>query len=265
MRSSLRPFVRTLRQGIGAATISTQQIADTVRLFPPRVLFDPRLSIHDRRIYATPWFHDWSPLGLRTPQTPEFVENQKCKTEPITRLIRRALELCPSSRRGVELFCADGYFAQIALNEGADYLLGVDLNEVYLAQANLMARLRGTRETVAFKKLDVFDLTGEFDFAICAGGLYHLEEPAKLMRQLRDQVNHALVIQTVYSKSTNDVDYFEAPAPGWTWGCRFSYHYLVTMVEEAGWRILHAETNELLGNERPEDRGSAYLLCVPNT
>lgn len=261
--TSLRAFVRPLTQGAEATITSMKSVADTIQLFPPHVLLDPRLSIEDRRVYATPWFHDWSPLGFRTPQTPNFVENQKCKTEPLVRLIRRALELCPNSRRGVELFCADGYFANIALKEGADSLLGVDLNEVYLAQAALMAKLRGVEGKVAFEYLNVFDLTGEFDFAICAGGLYHVQDPARLLRQLRKQIDHALVIQTVYSMSVDDPEYFETPAPGWTWGCRFSYDYLVGMVEGAGWQIVHAEQNELLGNERPEDRGSAYLLCVP--
>lgn len=234
-----------------------------LRALPPHVLFSPRLSVKDRQIYASPWFHDWHPLGFRTPQASSFVENQKCKTEPIVRLTRRALEMCPGPRHGVELFCADGYYATIALREGADSVLGVDLNELYLLQAALMARLQGTDGKLTFKNLDVLDLTGEFDFAVCAGGLYHLDDPARLLKQLRSNVKHALVIQTVYSMANEEADYFEAPAPGWTWGCRFSLGYLQDMVEAAGWKILHVETNELLGNTRREDRGSAYLLCAP--
>jgi 2-polyprenyl-3-methyl-5-hydroxy-6-metoxy-1,4-benzoquinol methylase len=152
----------------------------------------------------------------------------------------------------------------MALRAGADSLLAVDLDEVSLAQGVLMARLQGTSESLTFRRMDVFDLTEEFDFGICAGGLYHLEDPARLLRQLRGIIRHALVVQTVYSKANDSADYFETPAPAWTWGCRFSYEYLLRMVEGAGWNILHAETNELLGNGRLEDRGSAYLLCVPN-
>jgi hypothetical protein len=37
------------------------------------------------------------------------------------------------------------------------------------------------------------------------------------------------------------------------------------MVEAAGWSVVESLTNELTGNTRPEDRGSAYLLCVPAT
>jgi hypothetical protein len=35
------------------------------------------------------------------------------------------------------------------------------------------------------------------------------------------------------------------------------------MVTHAGWVIVEKSENELTGNDRPEDRGSAYLLCVP--
>ena len=34
------------------------------------------------------------------------------------------------------------------------------------------------------------------------------------------------------------------------------------IVADTGWKILLASKNELTGNKRREDRGSAYLLCV---
>jgi hypothetical protein len=58
-------------------------------------------------------------------------------------------------------------------------------------------------------------------------------------------------------------DYFETPAPGWTWGSRFSYGCLQGFLTRAGWEIIEATQSDLAGNERPDDRGSAYLLCVP--
>ena len=95
------------------------------------------------------------------------------------------------------------------------------------------------------------------------GGLYHISSPASLLQNLRSRVTGPLVIQTVYSLAKTAPDYFETPAPGWTWGCRFSHQRLLDMVRQAGWKILEESTNELKGNQRPEDRGSAYLLTMP--
>ena len=71
------------------------------------------------------------------------------------------------------------------------------------------------------------------------------------------------MVQTVISLARCEADYFEAPAPGWTWGCRFSFDYLMDMLPGAGWRVVMTEENRLLGNKRPEDGGSVYLLCEP--
>ncbi len=67
----------------------------------------------------------------------------------------------------------------------------------------------------------------------------------------------------MYHLGRPEPDYFESPAPGWTWRCRFSYDYLLSMVGRCGWRIEQAESNVLIANDRREDRGSAYLLCTP--
>jgi len=72
----------------------------------------------------------------------------------------------------------------------------------------------------------------------------------------------ALVVQTVCSLAQTAADYFETPAPGQDWGCRFSYDRLLSMLADAGWNVVASSTNELGGNARPEDRGSAYVLCV---
>ncbi len=140
---------------------------------------------------------------------------------------------------------------------------GIDVDRHALAKARLMTKLLRNQERASFLAQEVFELTGTYDFGICSGGLYHLPDPEDLLRSLKDKINTSLVIQTVYSLANEADDYFESPAPHWTWGSRFSYGYLLTMVENAGWRVVRSATNELAGNDRPEDRGSAYLLCRP--
>ena len=220
---------------------------------------------------AHPWYHDFAVLGVPTPQAEGiFGPNQQAKQDILFRLIDRAVELSGHTPQGLELFCADGFYSHYALEHGARHMTGVDLgdtqsagNPMHLRQARAMTRLLRHEGRAEFRAQDVFDVTGEYDFAICAGGLYHVSDPAALLARLREMVRGALVVQTVYSLARTDPDYFESPAPGQTWGCRFSYERLLGMLSESGWTVVEATANELGGNARPEDRGSAYALCMP--
>jgi hypothetical protein len=236
---------------------------------PPRARW-PRvrdLDARDLRLLGTRWYHDYAALGFDTPQKRgAFQANQAAKQPVLFELIRSAVQRCaafPGPVRAVELFCADGLYAHHALACGATEVLGVDLSRRPLEQARLASKLLAREGAARFERRDVFELEGQFELAICAGGLYHLSDPAALLGKLSGQVRRALVVQTVYSLARTEPDYFESPAPGWTWGCRFSHERLLGMLRETGWHPLDVRTNQLEGNTRPEDRGSIYALCVP--
>jgi SAM-dependent methyltransferase len=221
----------------------------------------------ERALFVEPWYHDFGPLGLPTPQRGGiFPANQEAKQGPIFRLLDDAIGRAAGRTADVsvlELFCADGFYGLRAAQRGARRVVGVDTDPQEVAKARLAAKLLGVTGA-EFRVADVFLTSDRASVGVCAGGLYHLSDPARLLRQLRDQVADALVVQTVYHLGRPEPDYFESPAPGWTWGCRFSYEYLLGMVARCGWSVEHAEANELLGNDRAADRGSAYLLCTPD-
>jgi hypothetical protein len=209
------------------------------------------------------WYHDFEALGIKTgPLHP----NQRCKQQNLFNLIDRAVSLCKNKTqciRGVELFCSDGFYAQYAIKGGASLMFGIDKNRHYISKARLITKILGNSDKIRFACRDVFDIKGIYDLCICAGGLYHLSNPHELLHLLADTIEVVLVIQTVYSLAKTHDTYFEIPAPGWAHGCRFSLNYLLKMVEDSGWKILDKTTNQLEGNKRLDDRGSAYLLCVP--
>jgi 2-polyprenyl-3-methyl-5-hydroxy-6-metoxy-1,4-benzoquinol methylase len=218
-----------------------------------------------------PWYHDFSALGVPTPQQEGiFGPNQQAKQAILFSYIDTAIAQAGPEPRGLELFCADGYYSHYALEHGAAHMTGVDLGDeqsaghpIQLRQADAMTVLLGHEGRAEFRRENVFDVSGVYDFGICAGGLYHVSEPDVLLRKLTANIRSAMVVQTVYSLAEESADYFEAPAPGQTWGSRFSYGYLLAMLAAAGWTVLESTTNELGGNARPQDRGSAYALCVP--
>lgn len=227
-----------------------------------------RLNKVERAMLFGRWYHNFEKLGFETVvYNQNHKLNQSAKQEPMRKYILKALQLCDDNSyttiKGVELFCADGLYANMAIGLGASKMVGVDINENEISKAKLITKILGNQSKITYEVKDVFNLERTYDFGICAGGLYHLHDPSKLLTFLLSKIRKVLVIQTVYSLARKEIDYFETPAPGWDWGCRFSYEYLLRMVGSSGWCILESYCNELEGNDRLDDRGSAYLLCIP--
>ena len=224
-------------------------------------------SYAEKKLLYGKWYHDFKDIGLRTDQyNDRYRLNQSAKQRPITEFIDRAHSLCRREQgpiNGVEMFCADGFYSNYPAGKDSTEMYGVDIDNDSLTKARLITKLLGHSDRITFENCDVFKLSGEYDFGICAGGLYHMENPQHLLKLLTTKIRSALVIQTVYSLANTSNDYSETPAPHFTWGCRFSYSYLQRMVKDAGWKVIDKSTNEVLGNVHLEDRGSAYLLCVP--
>jgi hypothetical protein len=65
----------------------------------------------------------------------------------------------------------------------------------------------------------------------------------------------AIALRSFIHNSTDN-----QPAPGWEWGCRFSYKYLENEIMNRRYEVIARDRNILLGNDRPEDKGSAYFL-----
>lgn len=260
-------MLSSLRYRIGRAAYAWPRQA-AYRMSIGRALSQKHgLSADEKKMLSDLWYHDFSVFGIKTVHEPGiWKKNQACKEGPIFSMIADAVASAKhkvSSTRGVELFCADGYYALYAIQKGAEHVHGMDLDQKNLKKASLIAKMLGCSNKTRFEKRDVYTMDGSYDFGICAGGLYHISDPAALLKLLKKHVHGPLVIQTVYSLAKTAPDYFETPAPGWTWGCRFSYDYLKKMIRDAGWKIMREEKNVLLGNTRPEDRGSAYFLCAP--
>ena len=141
------------------------------------------------------WYHDFEAFGLKTNilKYDGYIEAQEDKQDFIFELTNKAIDLSQGNAKGCELFCADGFYSIQALTYGADYMYGIDLAEEsgegnkrrgVLQQAELIAKILGYKDCCKFEKKDVFDLDGWFDFCICAGGLYHIENPEMLLRNL---------------------------------------------------------------------------------
>lgn len=215
-----------------------------------------------------PLYHEYSFFGVKNEQTKgHYVDNQKAKAPIITAYIAYAIAKSKEFSEEVsfsELFCADGYFAMVASRLGATKSYGIDNNfskHGYILKSDEIAKRLGL-DNVAFIKEDVNKSSKlpKVDIVANVGGLYHVSNPKEILAKSFKMAKRYLIIQSVVSMSTKSANYFETPAPGWTWGCRFSRQSFDKLIKDSGYRVIDQHFNELKGNKRLEDRGSVYYL-----
>jgi len=112
------------------------------------------------------------------------------------------LERCGGSLEGkrvLDVGCNCGGFSFQAAADGAEHVLGVDVADRYIEQANFIKDALGA-ERVEFRKLGIDELdredVGTFDITLCLGLLYHLENPVGSMRKLAGITRDLILLDT---------------------------------------------------------------------
>lgn len=213
-----------------------------------------------------PLYHEYSFFGVSNKQCAGiYALNQKSKSPIITAYI--ALAIAKSRVHAeddvsfVELFCADGYYAMVAARLGCTMSYGVDSNrDGHLTYAPKIAELLGIKSMGFAEHVLTRDSIYEADIVANIGGLYHVEDPEGVLVNSYNNARKFLIIQNVVSLAEQDEDYYESPAPGWTWGNRYSRKSFDKLVRRCCPKVVDCHFNELEGNSRMEDRGSAYYL-----
>ena len=113
-------------------------------------------------------------------------------------------------KRVIDVGCNAGGFSVEAARLGAEYVLGLDVADRYLDQANFIIRALDLKQ-VEFKKMALADCDeakiGMFDVTFCFGILYHLENPVYEMKQLASVTRDIMLIdanvyQTPFSRKS---------------------------------------------------------------
>ena len=214
-------------------------------------------------------YHDFSFFSAKNKQLPGcFHLNQCCKAPIIIAYIAFAIAKSKkninSSVKFIELFCADGYYAMAAARLGATESYGIDSDrDGHFDKADQIAKILAIKN-VEFIKSDVnkLDKIGidNVDIVANIGGIYHVENPEELLIKSYNLTKKFLIVQSVVSMANDNPEYFETPAPGWSWGCRYNKLSFHNMIQKLGFKIVDYHFNELIGNERMADRGSVYYL-----
>jgi hypothetical protein len=145
---------------------------------------------------------------------------------------------------------------------GASQSCGIDNGKDGLFEPAPRIPSRLGLDQVDFLRMEANDIDSlsPVDIVANIGGLYHVSNPRDILEKSYRMARRYLIVQSVVSMANDDDSYFETPAPGWTWGCRFSRSSFLKMIGELKYDVVDTHFNELEGNDRLEDRGSVYLL-----
>jgi tRNA (mo5U34)-methyltransferase len=161
-------------------------------------------QIRDEIRRLAPFHHNVAlPYGLRT-YVPELSRRpiEATRFPHLARRLFSALRRLPGGLHGkrvLDVGCNCGGFSVESARLGAAYVLGIDVVDRYLKQAEF---LKGALDLPAleFRRLPVEEVaeasTGRFDITLCLGLLYHLESPVAAMRALASVTDELLVVDT---------------------------------------------------------------------
>jgi 2-polyprenyl-3-methyl-5-hydroxy-6-metoxy-1,4-benzoquinol methylase len=102
-------------------------------------------------------------------------------------------------KRVLDVACNCGGFSFQAAAMGAGEVLGFDVVDRYLEQADFIRRALAV-DNVSFRQMTVDEVTpeavGEFDVTFCFGIIYHLQDPLGAMRKLAAVTREAMLVDT---------------------------------------------------------------------
>lgn len=111
------------------------------------------------------------------------------------------VEACGGSLVGrtvVDLGCLEGGFSLAFAERGADHVVGIEARSLSVERCELARKLRGT-ERVEFVVADIKDELVKrepFDVVFAAGILYHVGDPAEMLRIIRSSCSGLVLIDT---------------------------------------------------------------------
>jgi SAM-dependent methyltransferase len=147
---------------------------------------------------GTSWFTSVSYRNAKSPTHPDraLAENNAMKQSMVNDWVTAAVR----GKRVLDLFSANGAFAIVAALAGAKEVVGVEFAEDRIKCAQFIAGTVRTDCRIEFKHGDVYKLPEyfpePFDVTLCLGGLYHIADPAHVLRQIRAVTKEHLIVQT---------------------------------------------------------------------
>lgn len=145
------------------------------------------------------WFHNIDLHGVKT------APNHFLGDYPAVKW-KRIQSAFPQDLQGasvLDLGCNGGFYSIELKKRGAGRVVGVDVDDRYLAQARFAAETLGM--DIEFVKSSVYEadqIPGQFDYVLFLGVFYHLRYPLLALDRIVKKVKGKLVFQTMLRGSS---------------------------------------------------------------
>lgn len=167
-------------------------------------------SISARVRALDPWFHHMELGGVPTAPNHPLGDYPRQKW----RKFAGALPADLAGRTVLDIGCNGGFYALEMKRRGADRVVGIDVQDHYLAQAELAAEVTGL--DLELRKLSVFEvgeLNERFDVVLFLGVLYHLRHPLLALDRIREHVSGDLLVFQSMLRGSGDVEDLDSDYP----------------------------------------------------
>lgn len=150
---------------------------------------------------ATAWFTQVVYRNAESPPHPDrFGVHLATKNVAKQALVNDWIARSVKGKRVLDLFSANGAFSAIAAMAGAREVVGVEFSRERIRCAEFVASTLRTACSISFREGDVYRIAEyfeePFDVVLCLGGLYHIADPAFLLREMGRLTRECLILQT---------------------------------------------------------------------
>jgi tRNA (mo5U34)-methyltransferase len=116
----------------------------------------------------------------------------------------------------LDLACNEGWFGHRMLDLGASKVLGLDIREVNIRRARLVADQLGySEDRLEFRQADVFAIDpaelGQFDVVLLLGLIYHVENPVGAVRLAKECTRTLCVIEAQLHSQAEPLEWGMGP------------------------------------------------------
>ncbi len=172
------------------------------------------------------WFQNINLRGVQTAPEHFLGDYPSCKY----RNFAQAIPCDLSGKTVLDIGCNAGFYSIEMKRRGAARVVGIDLDEDYLAQARFAAEVSDV--AIEFRRMSVYqlpDLREKFDLVLFMGVLYHLRYPLLALDLLHEHVAKDMLVFQSLQRGSSEVPQLEK-----------DYHFWQTDVfAEPGYPVLH--------------------------
>lgn len=249
--------VMLIHKGRIRAFGNPNEVIETYKKFLGKVLDKEIINLQ-------PWFHDFSKLGLTTAINGlSLTMKAQLEQEPrIMKFLKKAFnETNKKNPSFLEIFCSDGYYSiNVLENFSPGKMVAIDNDKKMIEQAKTaLKKLNLPLIDFRVENASSEKFSEKFDIVLIPRFLHQVENPKQILDKAFNLSNYFCIIRSIVSVDIEDENYFVTPAPGKTFGCRFSDGRLKKWIKELGWKIV--DYDKIIINNNSEKNLFVFYLC----